>query len=56
MAESTITTVTVGGMTCGHCVAAVQDEVGQIPGVTDVAVDLPTGARSRSARACRRRS
>ena len=27
----------------GHCVAAVQREVGAIAGVTDVAVDLPTG-------------
>lgn len=44
MAESTITTVTVSGMTCGHCVAAVRDEVGQIPGVTEVVVDLDTGA------------
>lgn len=33
----------VSGMTCGHCVAAVQEEVGQVPGVTDVAVDLETG-------------
>ncbi|GAA1931343.1 heavy-metal-associated domain-containing protein [Nocardioides marmoribigeumensis] len=33
----------VVGMTCGHCVAAVEREVGAIAGVTDVAVDLPTG-------------
>lgn len=31
------TTYTVEGMTCGHCVAAVTEEVKQIPGVTDVA-------------------
>jgi len=31
------------GMTCGHCVAAVEREVGAIEGVTGVAVDLPTG-------------
>ena len=37
------TSYTVVGMTCGHCVAAVQREVGAIAGVTDVAVDLPTG-------------
>lgn len=37
------TTVTVQGMTCGHCVAAVRQEVGQIPGVTDVDVDLESG-------------
>jgi copper ion binding protein len=36
-------TYRVVGMTCGHCVAAVQREVGAIAGVTDVAVDLPTG-------------
>ncbi|MFD9892495.1 heavy-metal-associated domain-containing protein [Amycolatopsis sp. NPDC059027] len=38
------TTYTVTGMTCGHCVRAVTDEVGAIEGVTDVAVDLATGA------------
>ena len=40
----TNTTVTVEGMTCGHCVAAVRQEVGQIAGVTDVDVVLETGA------------
>ena len=35
---------TVVGMTCGHCVASVTEEVSQIPGVTGVDVDLPTGA------------
>jgi copper chaperone len=33
----------VTGMTCGHCVNAVQEEVGTIAGVTDVAVDLASG-------------
>ena len=33
----------VVGMTCGHCVAAVEREVGAINGVTDVTVDLATG-------------
>jgi copper ion binding protein len=33
----------VVGMTCGHCVAAVEREVGAIEGVTGVAVDLATG-------------
>ena len=37
-------TYTVTGMTCSHCVASVSEEVGAIDGVTDVAVDLPTGA------------
>jgi copper chaperone len=37
-------TYTVTGMTCGHCVSSVSTEVGQIPGVTDVQVDLGSGA------------
>ena len=37
------TTITVDGMTCGHCVNAVQTEVGKLDGVTDVAVDLASG-------------
>jgi copper chaperone len=37
-------TYTVTGMTCGHCVSAVSGEVGQLPGVTDVEVDLASGA------------
>ncbi len=36
-------TYTVTGMTCGHCVNAVQTEVGKLEGVTDVAVDLSSG-------------
>jgi len=36
-------TYTVTGMTCGHCVNAVTEEVGQIGGVSRVDVDLPTG-------------
>jgi copper chaperone CopZ len=30
-------------MTCGHCVAAVTEEVAQLPGVTAVDVDLASG-------------
>ena len=37
-------TYTVTGMTCGHCVSAVSGEVGQLPGVTEVKVDLSSGA------------
>jgi copper chaperone CopZ len=37
-------TFTVNGMTCGHCVAAVTEEVSRIDNVTSVEVDLPTGA------------
>jgi copper ion binding protein len=43
-AETTIYTVT--GMTCGHCVASVTEEVGELPGVSDVLVDLATGSLS----------
>jgi copper chaperone len=35
---------TVSGMTCSHCVNAVSDEVGALPGVTSVEVDLESGA------------
>jgi len=36
-------TYTVVGMTCGHCVTAVTEEVEALPGVTSVDVDLGTG-------------
>jgi copper chaperone len=35
---------TVTGMTCGHCVASVTEEVQEIPGVEKVDVTLETGA------------
>jgi copper chaperone len=35
---------TVVGMTCGHCVSAVTEEVSAVSGVTGVDVDLATGA------------
>ena len=37
-------TYTVEGMTCGHCVASVKEEVGGLAGVQAVDVDLATGA------------
>ena len=37
-------TYTVSGMTCGHCVASVTEEVQEIAGVQDVSVVLDTGA------------
>jgi copper chaperone len=37
-------TWTVTGMTCQHCVASVTEEVGEVPGVRQVAVDLASGA------------
>lgn len=36
----------VSGMTCDHCVRAVQDEISGLPGVTQVQVDLVPGAVS----------
>ena len=36
-------TFTVAGMTCGHCVSAVTEEVSQVAGVTAVDVDLASG-------------
>jgi copper chaperone CopZ len=37
-------TYTVTGMTCGHCVSAVTEELTRLPGVREVEVDLPSGA------------
>jgi copper chaperone len=39
----TTSTFTVTGMTCGHCVASVTEEVSEVGGVTDVQVDLESG-------------
>ena len=44
MATQTTTDYTVTGMTCGHCVASVREEIGEITGVTGVDVTLDTGA------------
>ena len=35
-------TYTVAGMSCGHCKAAVEGEVGQVPGVAFVEADVGT--------------
>ncbi|MBF4768819.1 heavy-metal-associated domain-containing protein [Nocardioides agariphilus] len=37
------TTLTVTGMTCGHCVASVTEEISEITGVREVEVVLETG-------------
>lgn len=42
MSTST-STYTVSGMTCGHCVQSVTEEVRKVPGVTSVDVDLGSG-------------
>ena len=35
--------IAVTGMTCEHCVRAVRAEIGRLPGVTGVDVDLAAG-------------
>jgi copper chaperone CopZ len=42
----TTTTYTVRGMTCGHCVNAVTEELQEIDGVTDVTIELVEGGDS----------
>lgn len=37
-------TYTVTGMTCAHCVDAVTGELRALPGVSDVRIDLASGA------------
>jgi copper chaperone len=39
-------TYTVTGMTCDHCVRSVREEIGEIEGVSDIDVDLASGAVS----------
>lgn len=43
---STTTTYAVSGMTCGHCVNAVTEELQSLPGVREVSVDLTAGGTS----------
>lgn len=44
MSTDTHTAVyTVEGMTCGHCVSSVTEEVSDVAGVSTVDVDLATG-------------
>ena len=46
-AMSTVsTTVNVSGMTCGHCVSSVSEELESLAGVEAVAVDLNSGGIS----------
>jgi copper chaperone len=46
MSEQEVQSFAVTGMTCGHCASAVTDEIKQLPGVSDVAVDLVAGGTS----------
>lgn len=36
-------TYTVSGMTCGHCVLSVKEEISELAGVESVDVDLASG-------------
>lgn len=40
-------TFDVSGMTCGHCVSSVTDEVSRLKGVSNVNVELVIGGASR---------
>lgn len=42
-ADNHTATFTVSGMTCGHCVNSVEEEVLEIPGVSSVEVELESG-------------
>lgn len=46
----TTTTYTVRGMTCGHCVSSIEEEVSEIAGVSEVDVELATGRMTVTAR------
>jgi len=35
--------ITVTGMTCGHCASAVRAEISKLAGITDVDVDVDAG-------------
>jgi copper chaperone CopZ len=37
------TVITITGMTCGHCTSAVEEGLGQLPGVESVVADLASG-------------
>jgi copper chaperone CopZ len=42
----TVRSYAVAGMTCGHCVHAVSEEIRALAGVTDVSVELEPGGTS----------
>ena len=42
--SATNNTFAVTGLTCGHCVGAVTDELRALPGVSEVEIDLDEGA------------
>lgn len=40
--------LSINGMTCGHCVASVTEELSEVPGVLKVEVILNSGATSKA--------
>ena len=44
--QPTTQTYAVTGMTCGHCVSSVTEELHELPGVAEVNVDLVAGGTS----------
>ncbi len=46
MSQTIQTNVNVSGMTCGHCVSSVSEELESLNGVENVAVDLNPGGLS----------
>lgn len=46
MVDTIKETIKVTGLSCGHCVAAVEKAVGKVKGVSEAKVDLASGALS----------
>ncbi|MGI8947789.1 MAG: heavy-metal-associated domain-containing protein [Ornithinimicrobium sp.] len=46
MSQTQTTTISVSGMTCGHCTSAVSEELKEIDNVQDVRIDLVAGGDS----------
>jgi copper chaperone len=44
--EIKMATVKINGMRCGHCVGAVTKALGEIPGISNVSVNLEKGEAS----------
>lgn len=42
----TTTTLKIDGMTCGHCVSSVKEELAEVDGVQSVSVELNAGGES----------
>ena len=46
MTDQQTATYGIDGMTCEHCVLSIDEAFRELPGVTDVRVDLVAGGRS----------